>query len=143
MAYSRAHSNHNSHAHSQPHSHLDNSTVRSRPADRVMWEQKEDKIRRKEKNEEVGRNKRFLINGVDFHKQELVVHKQAEVLQDAYSVKGDYFYLKQGEIVNIRYAIGEFVEIKFEQKVGYFPSRLLRLIEGERWKDPKPIARQL
>lgn len=72
MTYSRTYSQHNSNAHShalsQPHSHLDNSTVRSRPADRVMWEQKEDKIRRKEKNEEVGRNKRFLINGVDFHK---------------------------------------------------------------------------
>jgi hypothetical protein len=26
------------------------------------------------------------------------------------------------------------VEIKFEQKVGYFPACLIRLIGGERWK---------
>jgi len=31
------------------------------------------------------------------------------VLADAYSVKGDYFYLKKGDIVNIRFAIGEYV----------------------------------
>jgi hypothetical protein len=51
---------------------------------------------------------------VDFHKEEIVVHRQAEVLEDGYSVKGDYFYVKKGDVVNIRYAIGEFVEIKFE-----------------------------
>lgn len=102
-----------------------------------MWQPKEERIKKKEKIEEVGRTKKFIINGVDYHKEEIIVHKQGEVLDDAYSVKGDYFYLKKGEIVNIRYAIGEYVEIKFEQKVGYFPAQMIRLIEGERWKEAK------
>jgi hypothetical protein len=38
-----------------------------------------------------------------------VVQKQGEILEDAFSVKGDYFYLKAGDIVNIRYAIGDYV----------------------------------
>lgn len=92
---------------------IDNSSVRSRGSDSIRGETNSDKIRKKEKIEQAGRNKRFLINGVDFHKEEIVVHKQGEVLEDSYSVKGDYFYLKRGDIVNIRYAIGEFVEIKF------------------------------
>jgi hypothetical protein len=50
---------------------------------------------------------------VDFHLNEIVIHKQGEVLSDAYSVKGDYFYLKKGDIINVRYAIGNYVEIKF------------------------------
>lgn len=54
-----------------------------------------------------------------------------------YAIKGDYFYLKEGEIVNIRYLIGDYAEIKFENKVGYFPTNLFRLIEGERWKEAK------
>jgi len=33
-----------------------------------MFEQKEKKIKEKEKVEEVGRTKKFMINGVDFHK---------------------------------------------------------------------------
>jgi hypothetical protein len=99
-----------------------------------MVEPKEERIRKRERTEEAGRNKEFLINGVDFHAQEIVVHRQGELLEDAFSVKGDYFYLKKGEIVNVRFAIGEYVEIKFEQKVGYFPACLIRLIGGERWK---------
>jgi hypothetical protein len=47
-----------------------------------------------------------LLNGVDFHANEIVVNRQGELLEDAYSVKGDYFYLKKGEIVNVRFAIG-------------------------------------
>lgn len=58
-------------------------------------------------------------------------------MEDAYSVKGDYFYLKKGEVINVRYAIGNYVEIKFEQKVGYFPACLIRIFEGERWKQVK------
>lgn len=57
--------------------------------------------------------KSFVINGVDYYQQEEVLQKQAEVLEDAFSVKGDYFYLKQGEIVTIRYIIGSYSEIKF------------------------------
>jgi hypothetical protein len=52
------------------------------------------------------------------------------VLEDAFAVKGDYFYLKKGEIVNIRYLIDEFVEIKSLNTVGYFPAKLFRLIGG-------------
>ena len=48
----------------------------------------------------------MYINGVDFYQNEIIVHKQTELLDDAFSVKGDYFYLKRGEIVNVRYAIG-------------------------------------
>jgi hypothetical protein len=115
-------------------SHIDNFTIRSKASDSIMVEPKEERIRRKERAEETGRHKQFLINGVDFHAGEIVVHRQGEVLEDVFSVKGDYFYLKRGEIVNIRFAIGEYVEIKFEQKVGYFPAALIRLIEGERWR---------
>lgn len=115
--------------------HIDNFSVRSKPSDRPFWEPKEDKIHKKEKVEEVGRTKHFIVNGVDFHKQEVVVQKQGELLEDAFSVKGDYFYLKAGDIVNVRYAIGDYVEVRFEQKIGYFPARMFRLIEGERWKE--------
>lgn len=115
-------------------SHIDNFSVRSKRSDIVMIEPKEERIRQREKTEDTGRHKKFLINGVDFHAGEIVVHKQGEVLQDAFSVKGDYFYLKKGEIVNVRFAIGEYVEIKFEHKVGYFPACLIRLIAGERWR---------
>ena len=59
------------------------------------------------------------------------------MLEDIFSVKGDYFYLKKGDIVQVRYAIGEYVEIKFEKKMGYFPARLIRLQEGERGKEYK------
>jgi hypothetical protein len=115
-------------------SHIDNFSIRSKASDHVMSEPKEERIRRKERVEETGRHKQFLINGVDFHAGEIVVHRQGELLEDAFSVKGDYFYLKRGEIVNVRFAIGEYVEIKFEQKIGYFPACLIRLIDGERWK---------
>lgn len=121
-------------SHSLEPSHIDNFSVRSKASDSVMVEPKEERIRKRERTEEAGRNKEFLINGVDFHAQEIVVHRQGELLEDAFSVKGDYFYLKKGEIVNVRFAIGEYVEIKFEQKVGYFPACLIRLIGGERWK---------
>ena len=121
-------------SHSLEPSHIDNFSVRSKASDSVMVEPKEERIRKRERTEEAGRNKEFLINGVDFHAQEILVHRQGELLEDAFSVKGDYFYLKKGEIVNVRFAIGEYVEIKFEQKVGYFPACLIRLIGGERWK---------
>ncbi len=121
-------------SHSLEPSHIDNFSVRSKASDSVMVEPKEERIRKRERTEEAGRNKEFLINGVDFHAQEIVVHRQGELLEDAFSVKGDYFYLKKGEIANVRFAIGEYVEIKFEQKVGYFPACLIRLIGGERWK---------
>lgn len=121
-------------SHSLEPSHIDNFSVRSKASDSVMVEPKEERIRKRERTEEAGRNKEFLINGVDFHAQEIVVHRQGELLEDAFSVKGDYFYLKKGEIVNVRFAIGEYVEIKFEQKVGYFPACLIRLIGGELWK---------
>jgi hypothetical protein len=77
-------------------SHIDNFSVRSKPADNAMVEPKEERIRRRERTEEVGRNKQFLINGVDFHAGEIVVGRQGELLEDAFSVKGDYFYLKRG-----------------------------------------------
>jgi hypothetical protein len=124
-------------SYTQEYSHIDNFSVRSKGSEHVMWEPKEDRIRKREKTVDVGRNKSFYINGVDFHAQEIVVQRQGEMLEDAYSVKGEYFYLKRGEIVNVRFAIGEYVEIKFEQKIGYFPAGLVRLIEGERWKTAK------
>ena len=90
---------------------------------------------RRQRTAEIGRNKSFLINGVDFYKDETVIQSQGELLEDAFSVKGDYFYLKKGEVVNIRYAIGEYVEIKFEEKVGYFLARMIRLTDGESLRD--------
>lgn len=77
-------------------SHIDNFSIRSKASDSVMIENKEERIRQRERTEETGRHKQFLINGVDFHAGEIVVHRQGEVLEDAFSVKGDYFYLKRG-----------------------------------------------
>lgn len=78
-----------------------------------------------------------MINGVDFYGNEILVQDQGELLEDAFSVKGDYFYLKKGDTVSIRYAIGEYVEVKQGTKVGYFPSGMIRLIQGQNWKEPK------
>lgn len=49
-------------------SHIDNLNFKSKASDRKVWEPKEDRIKSKEKTEEVGRNKNLLINGVDFHR---------------------------------------------------------------------------
>lgn len=40
--------------------------------------------------------KGFVINGINYFTESMIVNEDAEILQDCYSVKGDYFYLKKG-----------------------------------------------
>ena len=53
--------------------------------------------------------KGFMINGINYFTESLVVNESAQVTEDCYSVKGDYFYLKKGEVVKIRSRVGEYL----------------------------------
>lgn len=46
---------------------------------------------------------------------------EAEVLVDCVAVRGDYFYLKKGELVKIRSVICEYAEVGLRGFKGYFP----------------------
>lgn len=65
---------------------------------------------------------------MNYFTESLVVNESAEVVEDCYSVKGDYFYLKKGEIVKIRSKVGEYLEIKNQKFIGYFPTKALKLL---------------
>ena len=40
--------------------------------------------------------KSFRVNGVNYFSHEKCIDKKAQVLNDVYTAKGDYFYLKKG-----------------------------------------------
>lgn len=49
-------------------------------------------------------------------------------MEDCFSVKGDYFYLKKKEIIKIRSKIGDYAEVKYQKFIGYFPARFFKLV---------------
>ena len=65
---------------------------------------------------------------MNYFTESLVVNESAEVVEDCDSVKGDYFYLKKGAIVKIRSKVGEYLEIKNQKFIGYFPTKALKLL---------------
>ena len=121
-------------------SHVDNFSVKSRSSNQPMREERDkSQTRKRERKESGGRPRGHLINGVDFYGGEVVVGRRGELLADAFSVKGDYFYLKAGETVGVRAAVGEYVEVRLGSRVGYFPARLIRLTDGEVWKEGRDL----
>lgn len=65
--------------------------------------------------------KDVIINGVNYFEDEIIYHKDAEVLTDCVAVRGDCFYLKKGEKIKIRSVICEYAEVFHRGFKGYFP----------------------
>ncbi len=57
------------------------------------------------------------------------MNESAKVMEDCYSVKGDYFYLKKGEVIKVKSKVGEYIEVKYQRFIGYFPAQFFKLIK--------------